>query len=109
MYEKALKMLKDVFDRPHLEIAIGTALLGGMPISFILTAIFLLVLNDLGLIYNHQSRYAKSQPYLRHSLAIRKRLLGKTHPYTAVVFNNLGNMYSFSAQQPEQLINEIEF
>lgn len=51
------------------------------------------MLNDLGLIYNHQSRYAKSQPLLRHSLAIRKKLLGKRHPYIAVVLNNLGNMY----------------
>jgi hypothetical protein len=25
MYAKALKMLKDVFDRPHLEVAIGTS------------------------------------------------------------------------------------
>lgn len=97
MYETALKMLKDVFDRPHLEIAIGKPPFFGELQHTVSTTDHLLpcntVLNDLGLIYNHQSRYAKSQPYLRHSLAIRKKLLGKNHPYIAVVFNNLGNMY----------------
>jgi len=84
MYTRALAMLEKVLGKKHIEVAI--------------------VLNDMGLIYNHQSRYSDSEPLLLRSLEIRKELLGPRHPYVAVVQNNLGNLYVFASYFTVEII-----
>jgi hypothetical protein len=46
-------------------------------------------LNNLGLLYQAQGRYADAEPRLQQALAIREKVLGPEHPDVATSLNNL--------------------
>ena len=51
------------------------------------------VLNNLGQVAKVQGRYAKAEPLIKRSLAIREKVLGPDHPDVARSLNNLAELY----------------
>src|SRR5712692_2428468 len=47
-------------------------------------------LNNLGLVYHTESKYAEAEPLFKRGLAILEKVLGPDHPDVAQVLNNLG-------------------
>jgi len=50
-------------------------------------------LNNLGQVYKAEGREAEAEPLIKHSLAIREKLLGPGHPDVARSLNNLADLY----------------
>ena len=51
-------------------------------------------LNELGLVYKAQGRYADAEPLYERSLAILEKALGPEHLNVAASLNNLAGLYS---------------
>ena len=52
-----------------------------------------LLLNQIGYYLDERARYAQAEPFYRHALAIRQRVLGPDHPNTAQSLNSLAALY----------------
>ena len=50
-------------------------------------------MNNLGQVYKAEGREAEAEPLIKHSLAIREKLLGPGHPDVARSLNNLADLY----------------
>ncbi len=50
-------------------------------------------LNNLGLLYQTQGKYAQAEPLYKRSLAIWEKGLGSEHPQVAIGLNNLAALY----------------
>jgi tetratricopeptide (TPR) repeat protein len=50
-------------------------------------------LNDLGVIYYAQGKYAQAVPLYERALAIQGAMLGREHPLVALTLNNLAALY----------------
>jgi tetratricopeptide (TPR) repeat protein len=50
-------------------------------------------LNNLGLVYHAQSRYARAKPYYEQALALWEQTLGSDHADVASALNNLAEIY----------------
>lgn len=46
-------------------------------------------LNNLGMLYYYQGRYAEAEPLLQQALAIWEKTLGPEHPHTQAARHNL--------------------
>ena len=65
-----------------------------------------LYLNDLGLLYQTQSKYTQALPLYEQALAIREKTLGPAHLDVAITLNNLALLYRAQGKyiQAEQLL-----
>ena len=59
------------------------------------------VLNDLGLLYEAQGRYAEAEPLFQRGLAIREAALGSNHPDLATSLENYAALLR-ATQRAEQ-------
>jgi tetratricopeptide (TPR) repeat protein len=50
-------------------------------------------LNNLGLLYQNQGRYADAEPLYKRALAIREKAVGPDHSDVALSLNNLASLY----------------
>ncbi len=50
-------------------------------------------LNDLGLTYFREGKYAEAEPLHRQALVIRERIYGADHPEVAATLNDLAFLY----------------
>jgi len=50
-------------------------------------------LNNLGLLYQEQGKYAEAVPLLERSLLIREKVLGPDDPHVALSLSNLALLY----------------
>ncbi|MCI0458203.1 MAG: serine/threonine-protein kinase, partial [Gemmataceae bacterium] len=53
----------------------------------------LIAMNNLGLLYGSQNRYAQAEPLYTKALEIRRRVLGEEHPDTVQSMNNLAMLH----------------
>ncbi len=62
-------------------------------------------LNDLGLLYYEQGKYAQAEQLLKPALAIFEKVFGLEDPHTVIILNNLATAYNEQARyaQAEQL------
>ncbi len=58
-------------------------------------------LNNLGLLYEVQKKYAEAEPLLQRALAIREKSLGPEHLDVAKSLSNLGAIYRAQGRYPE--------
>jgi Flp pilus assembly protein TadD len=58
-------------------------------------------LNNLGVLYRQQGRYAEAEAAHRRALAIREGALGKNHPEVATSLSNLAALYYVQGRQAE--------
>lgn len=56
-------------------------------------AVLGLVLNELGLLYRFQGKFAEAEQMMKRSLAIKEKTLGKNHPDLLLTLNNLVGLY----------------
>jgi tetratricopeptide (TPR) repeat protein len=49
--------------------------------------------NNMAEVYRAQGNYGKALEYNEKALAIREKVLGKAHPYTAITYNNMAHVY----------------
>ncbi len=58
-------------------------------------------LNELGLVYSAQDKYAEAEPLFRRALAIREKALGPDHADVARTLNNLAALHRLQNQPAE--------
>ena len=58
-------------------------------------------LDNLGVLYAWQSRYAEAEPLYRRALAIDEKALGPVHPRVATRLNNLAVLYASQSRYAE--------
>ena len=64
---------------------------------------YAIALNNLGMVYRHQGKYAEVDPLFQRALAIRESKLGKDHPEVANSLNNLALVYSDQGKYAEAI------
>ena len=52
------------------------------------------ILNNTGLMLDHAGQYDQAEPLVQHSLAISEKALGKDHPTTKTIRENLKALQS---------------
>ena len=60
-------------------------------------------LNNLGDLYQRQSRFGEAEPLLKRALAIREQAVGSDHPDTATSVNNLASLYQAEGRTADAL------
>ena len=58
-------------------------------------------LDNLGLLYTGQARYADAEPLYKRSLVITEKALGPTHAEVGTILNNLAALYQFQHRYVE--------
>ena len=74
LYQRSLAISEKAFQPDHLEV--GTAL------------------NNLGVFYRAQGRYAEAETFFKRALAITEKSLGPDHPNVGVILNQLGLLHA---------------
>ena len=60
-----------------------------------------MALNNLGVFYRAQGRYAEAETFFKRALAITEKSLGPDHPNVGVILNQLGLLYATQDRHAE--------
>ncbi len=60
-----------------------------------------LALNNLGLLYYSQGKYAEAEPLFKRALAIEEKALGPDHPDLATTLENMADLYKKTGRLDE--------
>ena len=58
-------------------------------------------LNDLAMFYYDQDDYAKTEQLYKRALAISENALGPSHPFVAIILDNLAALYQDTKRDDE--------